>query len=35
LKDSDLFQKHFGINAKQEVDDFIKEKIEEWDFVIA
>ena len=33
-KNSNLLQKHFGSYAKQEVDDFIKEKIEELDFAM-
>ena len=34
-KDSDLLQKLFGIYVNQEVNDFIKEKIEEWYFAMA
>ena len=29
-----IYFKKFGMYANQKVDDFIKEKIEEWDFVM-
>ena len=33
-KDNDVLQKDFDIHTDQDVNDFIKEKIEEWDFCV-